>query len=108
LIRTTNSKSRNFSQIIDSLPQSFEQLRDKLLRLRHGFLHEDLDVFLAPPTMFLAPIEGGIRVFFRWLAKERYLLSDPAALLELPKSPVRLPDRGDFRRARRPDRPRPA
>lgn len=32
-----------------------------------------------------------VRRFFAWLAKERYLVSDPASALELPKKPIRLP-----------------
>jgi integrase/recombinase XerD len=32
-----------------------------------------------------------VRRFFAWLAKERYLLSDPASALELPRKPIRLP-----------------
>ena len=34
---------------------------------------------------------NGISTFFRWLVRERYLLYNPAADLELPKKPVRLP-----------------
>ena len=33
----------------------------------------------------------GVKNFFRWLTKERYLLYDPASSLELPKAPPRLP-----------------
>jgi len=32
-----------------------------------------------------------VKGFFRWLAKERYLLYDPASSLEVPKAPPRLP-----------------
>ncbi len=35
-----------------------------------------------------------VRSFFKWLAKERYLLYDPAANVEMPKAPVRLPVEG--------------
>jgi integrase/recombinase XerD len=33
----------------------------------------------------------GVKNFFRWLTKERYLLYDPASSLELPKAPPRIP-----------------
>ena len=32
-----------------------------------------------------------IRLFFRWLAKSNYILSNPASDIELPKLPIRLP-----------------
>ncbi len=35
-----------------------------------------------------------VKTFFKWLAKERYVLYDPAATIEMPKQPARLPVEG--------------
>jgi integrase/recombinase XerD len=58
---------------------------------RHLFLsrHERGDKALSVRTQTVRL--SAVKVFYRWLVKARYLAVDPAAPLELPKDPVRLP-----------------
>ncbi len=68
-----------------------EITRSHLERYQRWLYHyrKSNDRPLAPRTQnqWLARV----KTFFRWLAKERYVLYDPAASLELPKPPPRLP-----------------
>lgn len=57
---------------------------------RHLFYHRKADgapLSASTQAQRLIPIRG----FFRWLAKENFILSNPASELELPRRPRRLP-----------------
>lgn len=57
---------------------------------RHLFHHRKKD---GQPLAFQTQVARlvPLKTFFKWLAKERHVLYDPAGGLELPKAPVRIP-----------------
>lgn len=87
---TCDAYTADVVKLLDYLTDVAVPLREVTLDVLHNFVAELYDLGIAARSQ--ARIIAGIRSFFRFLAMEGFIESDPSILLETPRSGRKLPE----------------